>query len=156
MFHKAINLDFADGTVIEVTFRDGKVKQYDLAELFDKYPQLRPLENRDFFLSGRLAGHYGIVWNDDIDLEAETVYMDGKTVRTVSDAPNADIGDAMYAARAERGISQKELAVMTGIDQSDISKIERGTANPSVNTLRRIADALGAELKVSLVISDFT
>ena len=43
-----------------------------------------------------------------------------------------------------------ELANLTGIDQSDISKIERGVANPSVNTLNRIAVALGAQLVVSI------
>jgi transcriptional regulator with XRE-family HTH domain len=53
--------------------------------------------------------------------------------------------------RAEREITQKQLAVLTGIDQSDISKIERGIANPTVGTLERIANALGMELKISLV-----
>ena len=47
-------------------------------------------------------------------------------------------------------MSQKELAAVTGIDQSDISKIERGTANPSVNTLARIAKALGCSLLISM------
>ena len=49
-----------------------------------------------------------------------------------------------------KGISQKELSDLTGIDQSDISKIERGIANPSVNTLSRIAQALGAKLQISM------
>ena len=38
----------------------------------------------------------------------------------------------------------------TGIDQSDLSKIERGLANPSIGTLSRIADAMDAELMVSI------
>ena len=42
-----------------------------------------------------------------------------------------------------------ELSSLTGIDQSIISKIERGLANPSVGTLKRIAKALGKELKIS-------
>ena len=61
---------------------------------------------------------------------------------------------AVAAARAVRGISQKQLAQMTGIDQSDISKIERGTANPSISTLERIAKALGGKLAVSIAVSD--
>ena len=39
---------------------------------------------------------------------------------------------------------------MTGIDQSDISKIERGVANPSISTLNKIAVALGMHLYVSI------
>ena len=57
---------------------------------------------------------------------------------------------AVSSARAQAGMSQTELSAATGIDQSDISKIERGVANPSVSTLSRIADALGARLSISI------
>ena len=57
---------------------------------------------------------------------------------------------AVAAARARKGFSQKELAQATGIDQSDLSKIERGVANPSIGTLNRIAEALDAKLTVSI------
>lgn len=77
MFHKAIGLRFLEGTVMEVTFLDGNVKQYDMALLFSKYPQLQVLKDRTLFTSGRLNGSYGIAWNDDLDVETETVYMDG-------------------------------------------------------------------------------
>ena len=150
MFHKATDLIFKDGTVVEVTFQDGKVKQYDMAWLFEKYPQLRALENRELFVSGKMMGAYGIVWNDDLDIETETIYEDGKTVRNVQPAANAEVGQAVIAARARKGLSQKELAKLTGINQSDISRIERGLANPSVNTLNRIANALDAQLSVSI------
>ena len=60
------------------------------------------------------------------------------------------VGNAVAAARAKKGISQKELSEATGIDQSDLSKIERGVANPSVGTLNRIAEALDAKLFVSI------
>ena len=65
--------------------------------------------------------------------------------------PGRISGHAVMKGRAEREITQKQLAVLTGIDQSDISKIERGIANPTVGTLERIANALGMELKISLV-----
>ena len=150
MFHKAIELNFKEGTVLEVAFRDGKVKQYDVSVLFGKYPQMRALEDRALFLSGRLIGFYGIVWNDELDLEAETVYEEGETVRIERLAPFAMVGDAVAAARARKGLSQKQLSLATGIDQSDISKIERGAANPSIETLNRIAEALDARLTVSI------
>ena len=75
-------------------------------------------------------------------------YYDGTTVGKVPPDANVDVGKEVLAARADAGWSQKELSAATGIDQSDISKIERGAANPSVNTLRRIASALGCELTI--------
>ena len=150
MFHKAANLEFREGTVLDLTFQDGKVKRYDMAVLFEKYPQLCALKNRELFLSGKLMGAYGIVWNDDLDIEAETIYEEGETVGTVKLAASVMAGNAVAAARARKGFSQRELSEATGIDQSDISKIERGAANPSVGTLNRIAEALGARLFISM------
>lgn len=46
-------------------------------------------------------------------------------------------------------MSQEELAIKSKIDQSDLSKIERGCMNPSVKMLKRIADGLGLKLKLS-------
>ena len=40
-----------------------------MRSLFPKYPQLRALEECPLFLSGRLEGAYGIVWNDDLYIE---------------------------------------------------------------------------------------
>jgi DNA-binding XRE family transcriptional regulator len=50
--------------------------------------------------------------------------------------------------REHRHITQVELAEATGIHQSEISRIERGAANPTEKTLLRIADALGADLRL--------
>ncbi|MCR5089271.1 MAG: helix-turn-helix domain-containing protein [Oscillospiraceae bacterium] len=150
MFHKAIELKLLEGTSLEVAFQDGIVKRYDMGALFQKYPQLKQLEDRDLFLSGRMMGAYGIVWNDDLDIETETIYEDGVTVREESIVIHNASAHAVATARAAAGISQKQLAALTGIDQSDISKIERGIANPSVATLDRIATALGGQLSISI------
>ena len=77
MFHKAIGLNFSEGTSLAVTFQDGIVKEYDISKLFQKYPQMKALKNRELFLAGKLSGYYGIRWNDELDLETETVYADG-------------------------------------------------------------------------------
>ena len=151
MFHKAVKLDFKEGTAFELLFQDGQVKRYDMRALFQKHPQLRALEDRELFLSGRLLGAYGIQWNDELDIETETIYEDGVTVRQESPAPSVQVGEAVMAARARAGFTQGELASRTGIDQSDISKIERGLANPSVSTLNRIAAALGERLVIEFV-----
>ena len=150
MFHKAIKLEYGEGTTLELTFQDGKVKRYNMSVLFGKYPQMEALKDRELFLSGKLLGAYGIAWNDDLDIEAETIYEDGETIREEKPAAFVLVGNVVAAARARKGISQKELSERSGIDQSDISKIERGIANPSVNTLNRIAQALDAKLQISM------
>ncbi len=146
MFHKALELEFKNGTQLELTFQDGQVKQYDMSSLFVKYPQLRALEDRELFLSGQLMGSYGIRWNDELDIDVETIYEDGRTIRLAKLAACFKVGEEVLAARSKKGLTQKELSKATGIDQSDLSKIERGVANVSVGTLNRIADALGCEL----------
>ncbi len=150
MFHKAIDLKFGKGTTLELRFQNGEVKEYDMAQLFSKYPQLKALKNRKLFLSGKLMGSYGIIWNDELDIEAETIYEDGITIRHDVMPINLQIGNSVAEARAKAGLSQQALSKITGIDQSDISKIERGIGNPSVATLNRIAEALGAKLFVQI------
>jgi transcriptional regulator with XRE-family HTH domain len=54
----------------------------------------------------------------------------------------------MIDARKQSGLTQKELAERTGINQADISKLENGTANPSIRTLRRLADGMGMKMKL--------
>lgn len=48
--------------------------------------------------------------------------------------------------REKRGLTQVQLAERSGVDQGDISRIERGSAFPNEKTLLRIAEALDADL----------
>jgi transcriptional regulator with XRE-family HTH domain len=50
--------------------------------------------------------------------------------------------------REKHGLTQAELAERGGIDQADISRIERGPTSPTARTLQRIADALGADVRL--------
>ena len=45
--------------------------------------------------------------------------------------------------RVRKGVSQQQLASLTGIERSYLSRLEHGNANPSLTTLERIASALG-------------
>ena len=62
----------------------------------------------------------------------------------------AQIADDVAARRAERGLSQRELAELTGTTQSAIARLERGGRPPRIDTLMRIADALHCDLAVEL------
>ncbi|MGC1513913.1 MAG: helix-turn-helix transcriptional regulator [Acidimicrobiales bacterium] len=55
------------------------------------------------------------------------------------------------ALREARGLSQRELAERVGTTQSAIARLEGGNISPSLPTLDKIAEALGAELSVALV-----
>ena len=65
--------------------------------------------------------------------------------------PEYDIIQTMIDARVHQNMTQKELAERTGINQADISKLENGTRNPSVNLLKRLADGMGMALKIEFV-----
>ena len=65
--------------------------------------------------------------------------------------PEMDVIRAIIEARTSQNITQKELADRTGINQADISKLENGTRNPSVNLLKRLADGMGMVLKIEFV-----
>lgn len=50
--------------------------------------------------------------------------------------------------RQSKGISQQELANMTGIKQPVIARMEKGTTNPRLDTVIKIVEALDYELKI--------
>lgn len=66
-------------------------------------------------------------------------------------SPELDIIKAMLDARKLQNLTQEELAKKTGINQADISKLENGTRNPTINLLKRLAEGLGMDLKIEFV-----
>lgn len=65
--------------------------------------------------------------------------------------PAADISKAIIAARLDRDLSQKELAELTGIHQTDISRLERCEGSPSLKTLKKLAKGLGLAVRIQFV-----
>lgn len=61
------------------------------------------------------------------------------------------LGASLYMARLQAGITQQQLADLTGINQADISRFERGISNPSLATLQRLADGLGMGLSIDFI-----
>jgi len=60
--------------------------------------------------------------------------------------PEFAIVQAIIDARKKTGLTQKQLADKTGIAQGDISRIEKGEANPSLRTLKRLASGMDMKL----------
>jgi len=60
------------------------------------------------------------------------------------DAISIDVATRIRTLREERGLSMRDLAAKSNLSANAISTIERGKVSPSVSTLYKIADALGA------------
>lgn len=60
-------------------------------------------------------------------------------------------GSLLREARRRAGLSQRELAERAGTSQSVVARIELGRTSPSADTLRRLLDAAGFELRATLV-----
>ena len=58
------------------------------------------------------------------------------------------LGQNIREWRKRRGFSQEELALETGMKRSYVSDIERGTRNPSVKAIERLAKALKVEADI--------
>lgn len=65
--------------------------------------------------------------------------------------PERTVMQAIIDARKLSGMTQKELSERSGIAQGDISKLEKGNANPSLRTLQRLAAGMGMVLKVEFL-----
>ena len=62
-----------------------------------------------------------------------------------------DITRAILDARIQAGLTQIQLSEKSGISQADISRLERGTRNPSLSLLKRLAEAMDATLRIEFV-----
>jgi transcriptional regulator with XRE-family HTH domain len=67
---------------------------------------------------------------------------------------NRMIAYKLTVAREQSKLTQKELSEKTGIYQADISKLERGIGNPSILTLKRLAEGMGMELNIEFVAKE--
>ena len=65
--------------------------------------------------------------------------------------PEMAVIRALVDSRISQNLTQKQLSERTGINQADISKLENGTRNPSLNMLKRLADGLDMTLKLEFI-----
>lgn len=63
--------------------------------------------------------------------------------------PELAVIRAIVEARTSCNLTQKELAKRTGIAQTEISRLENGTRNPSIKLLQRLAEGMDMTLTIS-------
>lgn len=64
--------------------------------------------------------------------------------------PRYELISEIIKARREQNITQEELALRIGTQKSNISRIESGSYNPSLNFLSKLAKGLGKEIHIEL------
>lgn len=57
--------------------------------------------------------------------------------------PPHTLASNVYRLRKDRGLTQEQLAEAVGVRQPRIAEVERGDANPRLDTLAKLAHALG-------------
>lgn len=65
--------------------------------------------------------------------------------------PEMEVIRALIGARIEQNLTQEQLAQLSGIRQSNISRIESGTCSPTVATLQQLANGMGKKLRIEFV-----
>lgn len=58
---------------------------------------------------------------------------------------------AIIDARTSLNLTQSELSRLTGVAQTEISRIENGTRNPSIKLLKRLACGMNMDLEIRFV-----
>ncbi|PIQ72663.1 transcriptional regulator [Candidatus Roizmanbacteria bacterium CG_4_10_14_0_2_um_filter_36_35] len=56
------------------------------------------------------------------------------------------LGRCLFKIREKKRLSQENVALLCDVDRTYISRIEKGKANPTIKTLRKIANALRVKL----------
>ena len=66
--------------------------------------------------------------------------------------PMLELQTQILELRLEKGLSQEELAKKAGTKQTVISRVERGANQPSIDTIKKIANALDRKVKIKLEV----
>ena len=82
------------------------------------------------------------IWDEDFDKEHFTAE------EIAESDMRAALITALVEARRERGISQRQLEEMSGVKQPQIARMERGDANPQLDTLLKVLAPLGKTLAI--------
>lgn len=148
--NKGVKIYFLDDTTLAILFSDGITKKYDINIAISKIPQLEPLKDPILFRKGNVDDWGGVRWTDDLDLSIDEIYENGTIIPNEEKADILVLGFKIKMTRWARNLTQKELATLTGIDQADISKMEKGIFNSSMKSILKVANALNAKLTINI------
>ena len=93
---------------------------------------------------------YGVSGFPRICLKQELLKNKKFAVEVKELEPEFEMVRQIIRARIDQNLSQAELARRVGTRQSNISRLESGDYNPSLQFLKKIAGGLGKHLHISL------
>ena len=64
--------------------------------------------------------------------------------------PEYKLAAALIRLRLAKGLTQEDLAKMLNTKQESIARLENGGSLPSLSTMKKLAEALDAELEINL------
>ena len=64
--------------------------------------------------------------------------------------PEYKLAAALIRLRLAKGLTQAQLATLLNTKQESIARLESGSSLPSLSTVKRVADALDADLEINL------
>lgn len=82
------------------------------------------------------------IWDDEFDKEHFTLEEIAKSDLLVA------LITSIIQARKENGLSQRDLEMISGAKQPQIARLERGDANPQLDTILKVLAAMGKTLAV--------
>ena len=87
MFHKIKSVNPLPEFSLSVQFAEGATRIYDVKPLFDRIPAFRSfIDKPELFDKVRVdTGGHGIIWNDELDLACDEIYVNGTAVDTPFD-----------------------------------------------------------------------
>ncbi|MBI4303053.1 MAG: helix-turn-helix transcriptional regulator [Chloroflexi bacterium] len=64
--------------------------------------------------------------------------------------PEYQLAAALIRLRLAKGLTQEQLATLLNTKQESIARLESGSSLPSLSTIKKVANALDAELHINL------
>ncbi|MBQ9236134.1 MAG: putative addiction module antidote protein [Alphaproteobacteria bacterium] len=157
MFIKIKKIEILPDYAIKATFDHDVVKTYDFKPLFDKYPVFEPLKNETFFANAVIdCGGYGLMWTDDIDIDAGELWYNGiTTLDTEQDIVNylnavVNETDTKLFIKALKDIAKSkgvnDLAKKMGVNRESLYKSLDGERKPKYETIDKFLRAIGMKI----------
>lgn len=85
--------------------------------------------------------------NVDLEDEGTSVYV----VKAYQEKMSVAVGKIYKQARKEMGLTQQEVADVSGVKRPNIARLESGKHSPTVDMLNRIADSMGMDMEIHLI-----
>lgn len=125
MFHK-INYVYAiQDYKLVVLFCEGVTKIYDVKPCFTLWPIFNKLKENELFSKVKVApGGYGVIWNDEIDLSCDELFVNGIIKKTSFDGLIA-LSEATIIWNLNESTLRKAIAygkLVNGIDVCKFGK----------------------------------